>query len=607
MKKEQYLRVGLVLLLLGVCFAPQAAGSRWPGHIGYLNEFTTDQSFQQIELFSPLAQYDDSLLFFNLRNRIDSAHGYSIGLGYRQRHEDILLGGWGHYDRIRSDDGNTFHQGSFGIELLAADWDVRINGYRPERTSRRISNLNRVEIDGSSIGVRMGYERALAGISAEAGFRLPLFDDARVFAGGYHFSADGYDTISGPRLRFELRLHDLSFLGRGARLMFGGELTQDRLHDAEAHGLLQLQIPFGSFTGRGSRHLQGLERRMVEPIARESGIVLNRGFSDPLPLLNTDGQTITRVATVSADDNNDIHNRVAGAGVNSLIIADGSLGRIDSNATVVLQAGQILASAGQSLTLQFNDPIVGLSPVSFTPQGSVATLNGTNAALDVISMADDSSIAGLNVTGGSVGISVINVLNARVDNSTIRNTTSDGLYIEYSTALLENTFIADVGGDGLSILGGYVELNRSGIENSAGDGFTISLGLASISQSVISNTGLFGVAVNGSEVYIDDSSIVQAGHDGIYVVNGSLLDIRNSSVNGTGFEGLYADGSEVTIYFSSLGNTGRSVLSLFDVELNGFGNRVIGTVGTVVCDDWGANSGMIFFDDILGTGPGACP
>ncbi len=256
-------------------------------------------------MFAPLAQYDDSLFFFNLRNRIDSTHGYSIGLGYRQRHEDILLGGCGHYDRIRLGDGNTFYQGSFGIELLAADWDVRINGYRPEQTSRRISNLNRIEIDGSSVGVRMGYEHALGGISAEVGFRLPLFGDARVFAGGYHFSSDGYGAISGPRLRFELRLHDLPFLGRGARLMFGSELAQDRLHDAEVHGLLQLQIPFGSFTGRGSRYSQGLERRMVEPIARESGIVLNRGFSDPLPLLNTNGQVITRVAAVSAADSND--------------------------------------------------------------------------------------------------------------------------------------------------------------------------------------------------------------------------------------------------------------------------------------------------------------
>ncbi len=63
-------------------------------------------------------------------------------------------------------------------------------------------------------------------------------------------------------------------------------------------------------------------------------------------------------------------------------------------------------------------------------------------------MADDSRIFGLNVTGGGVGISVINATNTRVDNSAIRNTASDGLYIECSTAILENTFIADVGGDG---------------------------------------------------------------------------------------------------------------------------------------------------------------
>ncbi|MEE9357178.1 MAG: hypothetical protein V3U62_02320 [Sedimenticolaceae bacterium] len=57
------------------------------------------------------------------------------------------------------------------------------------------------------------------------------------------------------------------------------------------------------------------------------------------------------------------------------------------------------------------------------------------------------------------------------------------------------------------------------------------------------------------------------------MVSGSALDIRNSRVSGAIFEALYADGSEVTIYNSRPGNTGRSVLSLFDVELGGFGNR----------------------------------
>lgn len=597
----------MALLLFGTYLTAQAAGNRWPGHLGYLNEFTTDHSYQQIELFAPLAQYDHSLLFFNLRNRIDSAHGYSVGLGYRQRHENIILGGWTHYDRIRSDNGNTFHQGSLGLEVLAADWDFRINGYRPEQASQRISNLNRIEIDGSSIGVSLGREGALGGASVEAGYRLPLFEDARVFAGGYHFSADGYDTVTGPKLRFEIRLHDLSFLGKGSRLMLGGELTQDRIHDTQAYGLIQLHIPFSRLTGSGPRRLQALERRMVEPIARESGIVVSSGFSDPLPLLKTDGETITSVVTVTTADSNDIHNKVADAGPNSLVIADGSLGQLENNATVVLQTGQILASAGQLLTLQFNDPTEGLSPVSFTLQGSAATLNGTNAALDVISMADNSSILGLSVTGGGVGISVDNVTNVLLENSTISHTASDGVSSQFSTMILENTSIADAGGDGLSILGGYTEFNRSRIDNSAGVGFSISLGLASISQSDISNTGLSGVVISGSDVYIDGSSITQSGGDGISVEFGSLLDLENSSIDGTAFDGLFADSSTVAIYNSRIGNTGWSGLTLSDTELEGSGNRVIGTVGVVACDDWGGNSGTILFDDILGTGPGVCP
>jgi hypothetical protein len=98
----------------------------------------------------------------------------------------------------------------------------------------------------------------------------------RAFAGGYFFDsyAAGFPQLAGPRVRLEMRLFDLAFLGDGSRLTASAEFQHDDVRDSQGFGGIQVQIPLGKGKrDSGAPCLTPLQRRMLDPVVRDIDII----------------------------------------------------------------------------------------------------------------------------------------------------------------------------------------------------------------------------------------------------------------------------------------------------------------------------------------------
>ena len=194
------------------------------------------------ELFVPLLQDSRTLLFVEIRGQIDDREGAegNWGLGLRRIVEDDwILGIYGFYDLLHSSNNNNFDQGMFGIEALSVNWEARFNAYIPEGGTKLVPGASLspfATVSNSNVVIRSGgtAERAYYGFDAEVGALLRDWNcgdrELRGYVGGFHFdtSDSSYPSISGPRVRLELRAYDFGFLGNGSRVTLGVEAQWDQ-------------------------------------------------------------------------------------------------------------------------------------------------------------------------------------------------------------------------------------------------------------------------------------------------------------------------------------------------------------------------------------------
>jgi len=358
-------------------------------------------------LFVPLMQDCDTLIFADLRGAIfdDTSAEGNWGIGYRRlMANDWIVGMYGFYDLRQTGANNNFQQATVGAELLNLGMGFRINGYIPEGGTERVSGLSTAYLSGGSIVVRDGREAAYYGVDAEAEALVHSFCgklDGEIWAalGGYHFDHNdaGFDNISGTTARVELRLYDLDLLGLDSRVVLGGQVQYDDVRGTQGTGLVTLRIPFGP-GGPGDRPLTPIERRMVNPIVRDIDVVSNPGFGNPEAAEFLDGTPIGAVTVVDANTV-DVAATVAGAGPGSIVVFDGSQGDIDVNAqgggTVVLADGQF--AGGEFM-------VVGATSGTRTWFGDRPTVLDPTVGFNVFTLADNSTVTGMDILGGRNGI-----------------------------------------------------------------------------------------------------------------------------------------------------------------------------------------------------------
>lgn len=262
-----------------------AGGKKWRPHVEFTAAPGGSRTLGQVNLFAPLAQDSDSLLFTDLRASAwtDDVQEGNFGLGYRQIvpggffGTDAIFGIYGFFDARRSAYDNMFYQGTLGAEVITENFEFRANAYLPGGNQYTVGTVGGgITLNGRNF-VYSGnnlVERALPGFDVEAGVKLDFSEAAIRLNAGYFRFERGSTLVEGPRFRAEVEIDD-PFGLNGAKLSIGGEIRTDKVRGTEASGLVRLRMPIGGASEmvEAERQLSGLDRLMTRRVYRDDDIV----------------------------------------------------------------------------------------------------------------------------------------------------------------------------------------------------------------------------------------------------------------------------------------------------------------------------------------------
>ena len=137
-----------VLTALSLGAAAQDA-PLWGPHVDIEAKPGSKRTLGEVDLFLPLSQDARTLVFGNLRTRLDNKSSYegNLGAGIRRMLDNGWnFGAYGYFDRRRSETGHYYNQATLGAEALGPDWDFRANVYLP--LGERVRTLNTTVTDG---------------------------------------------------------------------------------------------------------------------------------------------------------------------------------------------------------------------------------------------------------------------------------------------------------------------------------------------------------------------------------------------------------------------------------------------------------------------------
>jgi hypothetical protein len=414
-----------IILVAALVAAPALAQDtqpKWGPHIDLEAKPGTKRSLGEADLFIPVAQSADTLLFANLRLRMDDndSNEGNYGLGVRHMLDSGWnIGGYGYFDRRRTEFDNHFNQVTLGVEALSQDWDLRANYYAPVgRRSHNVDSLSTAEVSGTSVIFRGGEERSLGGFDAEIGWRVPLFDASadrqfRIFGGAYHFSESGVPDVTGPRARAELTFDSVPYLWEGSRFSIGAEWQHDDPRGSQGFLTARLRIPLQVY-GKPSSQLTPMERRMADPIVRDIDVVSQAGqFSAPETATQLAGGGSFTVINSSSTSGAALPGAVTAAANNSTIILSGAFSttveiNLAGNKSLMAGSMTVRSASGRTATLQ-------------TP----ATITGNTAGMNANAMIlapGGNTVSGLTLVGsGAIARGVL--VNTGAGNVTISNNT----------------------------------------------------------------------------------------------------------------------------------------------------------------------------------------
>lgn len=229
----------------------------------------------EVDVQYPLYQNIDKLLFADLRGMMDNKKDkeVNVGLAYRQViYDTAVLGFYGFGDARRTRNHNNFLQATFGMDVLSRDVDGRLNVYVPQRKKRRIKGPGIAKFSGYNLQTYGSYEVAMNGFDGELGLRIPVGQvdaiEPRIFLGGYQFYRSGLAKISGPRVRFELKWHDI--LSNNSRMTLGAEFSRDNVRGKNTFISLALKFPLQPPAEKDTP--KGLYRRLEDYVIRDVDI-----------------------------------------------------------------------------------------------------------------------------------------------------------------------------------------------------------------------------------------------------------------------------------------------------------------------------------------------
>lgn len=655
--------------------APASAGSaaKWGPWIEAGGFLSTERDRGEATAFMPLFQNGESLLFADVKGKLfsEGVKEGNFALGYRRMTAGYVnLGLWGGYDIRESVTGNSFDQAAFGIEALTADYDFRLNGFVPLTDGKAAPGLASVELSGSQILLTGGREVALGGFEGEVGWRLPLEaigadrerHEFRLYAGGYRFDdSDLAKPLQGPRLRAEWRILDAVPGLAGSRLSFETSFQHDSYRDDQWEAGFRLLIPL--FGGDAAKSLSPIERRMAEPIIRDTDIVTAPSRAEKVADALT-GTVFENVVRVDATQNLDAAALAAGA--NSLVLLDGSAGPVAASG-IVLDGDRTLAGGGSQLALR------GVSSgiaVTYTVPGAAPTLlggggcgcedllllHGGNTHVTGISFDGNSSMgySGIvigndqrnihltnlslsDLSGGGIDMQIGNevfidnvhmshigfagIMTYADNDITMRNSTMDdimmaGIYLDTNNRIhMQNVEISNVVLTGALLLNsGNEALIENAVFSGTGDAALLAVDGNEVRATglTVRNTGGHGIDLyDNNTLHLEDSLVEDTFASSLSGMIGNDITVAGSTFRNAGWDAIYLlDDNSLSLSATRIeGNVGGDLLLVngFDNVLSGDGNENAAAVAGNLCTALpGGISGSIGFTDGSAIEDGTC-
>ena len=566
------------ILMTGVtcfCIAPHSAVAaeqssvikKWGPHADFELRKGNMRGLFEGDFFIPLGQDETHLLFMDIRGKRDDQQTKegNIGLGYRKiiespitPSEKWILGGYAFFDARKTQHNNKFYQTTIGSEILSENYDFRFNLYLPQNTEKEISGTASVTAQANAshqlrlVGTDNLRERALPGFDAEAGIKLPAFkniiDDMHLYGGGYYFNADGYDKVTGPRARLELRWNDIKFLGKGSRFTLGAEAQFDHVRGDQEIITARLRIPLDTIFGRNKHkqprpQLSTIQQRMTETIVRDVDIVAGKQsaptiINEPVKV-TINGRTSDNVYVFNAND--DVPTGVTNAGAGAIIVLDGSAGTINDGATSIVPLdNQIITGGGLTVT--------GSNSGFTATIGTRPTVKTTHGSVPVFDLTDKNNITltNLDITDGTYGIYAHNAAGNQnnyntLSDLTISNTSSTGMYLYYTDyGTYSNISITGAGANAMYLYGSdHGSFSDLTLTNSTSYGIDNSAAVNSFSNVTIQTAGAHGFHLKGGSNTLNNITINDAHLDGLLLDGASGANITNLTVSNSGTDAVH--------------------------------------------------------------------
>lgn len=488
-----------------------------------------------LDLFVPLFGGMDRLLFTDARVLFSSGDSEvrqgSLGLGYRF----LPGGGWtfginGYYDFIESDLGNQFNRLGFGIEALSTDWELRANAYLPfGDTEAAVAAYNAALIEHGRLIYRAGGELAMRGFDAEVGYRLPVFaaDDLsqlKAFVGGYWYDGDAVESAPGVSARVELSRAGLPWLGNGSRFTLVAGVSYDDQERTAGTFLARLRVPLGETAAQKPYDPLYARVERADRVRTYAGAI---GRAEAAVYADT-GQKAGRVLRANARSTaGDLNARIAAAGDGALVIASGEV-KLDE--TLRLGTGSMLAGGGSAIVVR--GARSGGRAVYRAP-GKAGTLNGTDAAADVLAMADDSMVRDLSIIGGYNAITASGIANVYIQDVAVLGAAGSGILAsDVDNLQVRRAVIADVGGDGIAVAdSNAVAITGTDISATGSDGIE----LVNVDNALIAATRIHDLTICEDNTacewsIFDPDTIAYAAISALDVTGLTLRDVSVDNV-----------------------------------------------------------------------------
>lgn len=546
------------------------APDKWEGYVEFTGKPGTSRSIGQSDLLVPLWQDKNDMSFFNLRGMTENFDGgdFSIGFGHRHQFDDFIIGAYGYFDGSELEQGFYYHQWSTGIEVLGDEWDFRVNGYIADNDIKEIfaytqdeaevvlfkeDDIDKIRVDYSRFE-SWKHEKSSSGFDMEVGYKLPIFEDTRIYAGLYHFiGKQGFEDVTGPRIRIETRLYDLPYLGAGSRIMAGIETQSDDVRGGQTTGLVSLRVPFGVESKKPRSVLKGLDRRMMEPVIKNTNIITtqkeeNHFRSASAEALDPYGKVYTEV--MYADSSQTMEEIMADAkvkidkGTPLVLIKQDELETPFEVSSAPIIAGATFAMAGTHLHVKYFNAFANTKKdVRFTPEGNKPVFEFTSALDSAIFLEAGSHINGFDIDASEHlnGFQITDSGEYHITGFTIQNAKKVSIKVNNKDAVV---YLAD--GDmrasqkygGIDIFAGKVYAEYLNIFDHTADR-NLSTGAyvegvdsyLEIKNSTIRNVGSGLYAGYGGTIIADNMLITKDISGGLSSRNGSYLKITNSTIS----------------------------------------------------------------------------